>query len=182
MVLPYWRQVTRSSKKSWGLIRARRPSGGGPRVSGGSSRVAGIAKCPIFGRPRPPAPPQLRHMSHFRKRKRRLTTRPPPLGRDFFRASKLRRGGRGSCALAPAPVRRAEFRSDGARASWNDGDKMVIPPVGAAGSHKTATRYRAGGTVAGESRDGGQDGSRPDTWAICAAQSSKSSKSVGRHW
>ena len=64
--------------------------GEAPGFQGGVAAMQESRNVPFLAAPGPPATPQTRDMPHFRKRERRLTIRPPPLGREFFRANKLR--------------------------------------------------------------------------------------------
>ena len=134
--------------------------GGGPRVSGGSSRVAGIAKCPIFGRPRAPLPPEIATHVAFSLTETATNHSPSAAGERLLSGKQASVGREGQLLFgaracgARRRVRRAEFRSDGARASWNDGGEMVAPPVEDADGHRAATHFRASGAVVGEARHG----------------------------
>ena len=164
-------------------------SRGAPGFQWGIAALRELRNVAFLAGPGPPANPQIRHMSHSRKLKRRLTTRPSPPGWDFFRASKLREGGRRGQLL---PGDRAWGRVGGF-AGPNFGATGPEPP-GAIGAKWLFPRSRApvatgprptfgpAGWLWGKHVMVEQDGSRPSAWAICAALTSKPRKSVGRRW
>ena len=134
--------------------------GEAPGFQGGLAALRDLPNIAFLAGPGPPAPPQMRHMSRYLRRKRRLTTRPSPPEWELFRACKLGEGGRGSCFLATAPggaSAGSQSQISGRRGPsllerW--GQNGCPPPVEDAGSHRAATHLRAGGMVAGEARNG----------------------------
>ena len=154
--------MLRAPEKSHGGLSGRGAHWGeASGLQGGIAALRELRNVAFLAGLGPPATPQLRHMSHFRKRKRRLFTRPSQPGWEFFRASKFQEGGQllsGDCALGRVGAFAGpNFGATGPKHPGTMGAKWLPPPpppVEDAGSHRAATHLRAGGMVAGESRNG----------------------------